>query len=118
MQDIHVLLAIGSQRKRELYTSLIQGDKDLNAHIECCEPSQVLERACRKEILHALIIERDDNALPGPCTHLFDQVPNLLIMVYPLRDNCPPLCYRQVTCVEELEDSGGALLSALRCLCR
>jgi DNA-binding NarL/FixJ family response regulator len=115
LQEIVVLLAVENPLIRDGLASLIQADKDLRARIEYCDPSKVLDVAYDKKP-DAVIIDRDDNALPGPCTHLLEQVPNLGIIVISPRPNCPPLYYRQSTCVEELDSSGAAIPMVLRCL--
>ena len=122
MQPFTVLLAVDhwavEKPASQLgWDRLIKNNVDPDAKVEFCEPSKVLEAASKSiETLDAVIIERDDNALPGSCTHLFDQIPNLAVVVVSRNENCPPLYYRQAVCVEELEDSGDAILAVLRCL--
>jgi hypothetical protein len=86
-----------------------------HAQIASCDPSEVLGVAYDQKP-DAVIFYRDDNALPGPCTHLLEQLPNLGVFVISHKQSCPPLYYRQSTSVEELESSGDAILKVLRCL--
>jgi hypothetical protein len=124
VQPFTVLLALDHSAVEEPiyqrgWSDVIKSNVDPDANVVFCEPELlvVLEKASRsKETLDAVIIHRDDNALPGSCTHLFDQIPNLAVVVLPRNKNCPPLYYRQSMCVEELENSNNAILAVLRCL--
>jgi hypothetical protein len=115
VQDLIVLLAVENPLIREYLARLISSEMDLHATIEYCDPAEVLI-AARRTNARAVFIDRDDNALPGPCTNLLDQFPNIGVFVISPKQTCPPLYYRQATCVEELEASGAAILTALRYL--
>jgi len=119
-----VLLALDEGLHRDLLRSRIESEMSPHVQFEYCEPTvEALDKAfkcCQQDEKApcAVIFQRDDNALPGPCTHLFDQFPDLGIVVISRNKVCPPLFYRQAICVKELVDSDAALLAVLHCLCK
>jgi hypothetical protein len=122
VRSFTVLLALDEGLHRDCLRNRIASDMGPRVHVEYCKPTvEALEKAFKDRKQHerapgAVIFQRDDNALPGICTHLFDQFPELGIVVISRNEDCPPLYYRQAMCVEELVNSDAAVLAVLRYL--
>jgi hypothetical protein len=80
--------------------------------ISKCTPQQVLETLREAENARVVITDTAEDVLPGPCTHMLAQNPDLLVIVVSWQSD-RVFAYQQITSVEELKGSAEEVISAV-----
>jgi hypothetical protein len=109
VQHGKVLLAIGNSFFRDLLARVLGASALGPDQLAQCRPQELLAHAAGAQVV---ITDTADDALPGPCTHLLAESPDLLVVVVSWKAD-RVFAYRQITAVEELKGSAEEVISAI-----
>lgn len=109
MEHGKVLLAIGNSFFRDVLARVLEKSALMPAHLAQCAPEEILGHAGNAQVV---ITDAADDGLPGSCTHLLAENPDLLVVVVSWKSD-RVFAYRQITAVEELKGSAEEVITAI-----
>ena len=114
MNPIQVILAMESPMLRGILKDLIQQESDLEVAAEACDPVDLLLAVAETQadvVIHSWPASQE---IPGICTHLLLEYPDLLLIGIPPNADHAVAC-RQTIATKQFPTAGfGDLLSEVR----
>lgn len=112
MHDGKVILAIRNSFFRDVLARVLEASVQAAAEIVPCAPENVLEALKSAEDARVVITDTAEDVLPGPCTHMLAQNPDLLVVVVSWKSD-RVFVYQQITSVEEMKSSAEEVIRAI-----
>jgi hypothetical protein len=107
-----VILAIRNSFFRDVLARVLRKSVSVPAEFVQCDPRKVLKTLKHAVGARVVITDTDEDVLPGPCTHMLAQNPNLLVIVVSWKSD-RVFAYQQITSVEELTGPAEEVIRAV-----
>ncbi len=97
MKKTRIVLALDSPMLRELLGNLIQREDDVEVIAEVDDPVDLLFGVDLSEVDVVIHAWPESHEMPGICTHLLGEYPDLLVIGIPPDAQCAYACRQEIT---------------------